>query len=366
MPFVLSFSKDINEGLFDKLRANGNQDNLTLSSYSTRYIYWLVVIVHFLLLSFYFPSPAHSQQAPRTIAIIQPHDIKAYHEAVEGFLNHLGRHLKQNFNTIIYESPQGLYTTLQQEKNSLTQSTDGSHFKSGVHLNAGIDLILTVGTEATSEISRRISDIPIVFTMVLDPDNILTHRHDIVGASVNIPPETQLRMLKEVLPTVKNVGVIYDPNRNAEFVRNNELLAERLGLQIQSFPVESQKDIPKALQQLSKEADVLWGIVDNTVYNSQTAKFIIQDTVKKYRIPFIGISASYVKAGALYALVFDNRDIGRQSAELANRILAATPVSELRSTTPERIHLVLNLRTAELIGVEIPEKIIKMASTVYE
>jgi putative ABC transport system substrate-binding protein len=322
--------------------------------------------VHFSLCIFQFPSPAYSQQEPPTIAIIQPYDIKAYQEAVEGFLKHLGRRLKQDFNTIIYESPQGLYTTLSQEENSLTQSTDEPHFKNGVHLNSNIDLILTVGTEATSEISRKISDIPIVFTMVLDPDNILTHRNDIVGASVDIPPETQLRMIKEVLPTVKKVGVIYDPNRNAGFMRDSVALAKKLGLQIKSFPVKSQKDIPKALQQVSKDADVLWGIVDDTVYNSQTAKFIIQDTVKKYRIPFIGISASYVKAGALYALVFDNRDIGRQSAELANRILGATPVAELQSTTPEKIRLALNLRTAELIGIEIPEKIIKKASTIYE
>lgn len=336
------------------------------SFHITRYIYCLLFIVHFSLFILHFPSPAYSQQKPPTIAIIQPYDIKAYQEAVEGFLNHLRRHLKQDFNTIIYESPQGLYTTLKQEKNSLTQSTDGSHFKSGVHLNSDIDLILTVGTEATSEISRKISDIPIVFTMVLDPDNILTHRNDIVGASVDIPPETQLRMIKEVLPTVKKVGVIYDPNRNAGFVKNSELLAKRLGLQIKSFPVKSQKEIPKALQQVSNDADVLWGIVDDTVYNSQTAKFIIQDTVRRYRIPFIGISASYVKAGALYALVFDNEDVGRQSAELANRILAATPVSKLQSTTPEKIRLALNLRTAELIGIEIPEKIIEKASIVYE
>jgi putative ABC transport system substrate-binding protein len=335
-------------------------------SHITYYIYWLVFIVHFSLFILHLPSTAHSQQEPPTIAIIQPYDIKAYQEAVEGFLSHLGRHLKQDFNTIIYESPQGLYTTLQQEKNGSIQSTDGPHVKSGAHLNAGIDLILTVGTEATSEISRTISDIPIVFTMVLDPDNIFTYRNDIVGASVNIPPETQLKMIKEVLPTAKNVGVIYDPNRNADFVKNSTVLAKKLGLQIKSFPVKSQKDIPKALQRVSKDADVLWGIVDDTVYNSQTAKFVIQDTVRRYRIPFIGISASYVKAGALYALVFDNRDIGRQSAELANRILAATPVAELQSTTPERIRLALNLRTAELIGIEIPEKIIKKATIVYE
>jgi len=337
--------------------------------YVTRYILCITryafFIFHFSFFIFHPSLIAPAQQDLPTVAIIQPYDIKAYHEAVEGFLTHLGRRLKQDFNTIIYESPQGLYTTLKQEENSSKQSTDGPHLKKGVHLNSGIDLILTVGTEATSEISRKISTIPIVFTMVLDPEKILNRRTDIVGASVNIPTEIQLSMIKKILPTAKNVGVIYNPAMNANFVKNSEVLAKKLGLRIKPFPVKSQKDIPKAQQQVSKDADVLWGIVDNTVYNSQTAKFIIQYTVKKH-LPFIGISASYVKAGALYALVFDNQDIGRQSAELARRILSGTPSSGLQTTTPEKIRLVINLRTAELIGIEISEKIIEEATIVYE
>ncbi len=318
----------------------------------TRYIYYMLFIFHFSFFSFQLSAPAYSQQDPLTIAIIQPQDITAYYEAVDGFLKHLGRHLKPDFNTIVYESPQGLYARLEQEKKNLINSSD-------------IDLILTVRTEATSEVSHKISDIPIVFTMVLDPERILNYRSNIVGASVNIPSEVQLNMIKEILPSVENVGVIYDPNRNSNFVEQSTVLAEKLGLRIKPFPVKSQKDIPKTLQQLRKEAEVLWGIVDNTVYTSQTAKYIIEYTQKE-RLPFIGISTSWVKAGALWALMFDNEDIGRQSADLARRLLSGTPVSDLQTTTPERIHLAINLRTADIIGIEIPKKIREQASIIYE
>jgi putative ABC transport system substrate-binding protein len=111
--------------------------------------------------------------------------------------------------------------------------------------------------------------------------------------------------------------------------------------------------------------DVLWGIVDQTVYTSNTAKFIIRYTVEKH-LPFVGLSPSYVKAGALCSLVFDSHDIGRQAAELAVRILSGTPAAVLRTTTPENIQLALNLRTADIIGVTIPQEVREHALIVYE
>ena len=318
-------------------------------SFIKYYVFLLISLVFFTLtLSF----PSYCQDTPAlTIAIIQPRNIGAYQEAVEGFLQHLRKYFKQGFNAVVYENTEGLYHTIDQNKKKLQRP--------------GIDLILTVGTEATSDVSHKINDIPIVFAMVLNPTAILKHRHDIVGASLNIPIEFYLRMIKEALPAVKTIGIIYDPTKNADFVEKSVRVAEAFELQIRSFPVKSQKNIPTALKQVNKEADALWGIVDNTVYTSQTAGFIIRDTVKG-KMPFIGLSPLYVKAGALCSLGFENKDIGRQAAELAQQILAGTPVAELHTTIPEKINLAINLYTAKIIGVEIPQKILEKATIVYE
>jgi putative ABC transport system substrate-binding protein len=297
-------------------------------------------------------SLASAQQPPLTIAIIQPHDVTAYQEAVDGFLKQLRRSLQQEINPIIYESPQGLYTSLQQANNAMTSASP-------------IALILTVGTEATAEIAQTITNIPIVFTMVLDPKNILNQRQDIVGASLNIPPEFQLNMIKEVLPDAHHIGVLYDPTKHINFIEDHTQVMEKFDFTLHPFPVSSPKDIPKALEQVRQQADVLWGIVDNTVYTSKTTEFIIRYTIKE-KIPFIGLSASYVKAGALCALVFDNKDIGRQAAELAGRLLSGTSVSELQTSVPEKIGLAINRRTAEIIGVKIPQNMVEKAVIVYE
>lgn len=293
-----------------------------------------------------------SESEELTIAIVQPQNVNAYQEAVQGFLNTLRKNLAHPLNIVIYETPDGLYKTLRYSSSASAEP-------------AGIDLIVTVGTSASAEVARTITKIPIVFSMVLDPQEVIPQRANIVGASLNIPVEFQLKLIKETLPAVKTVGVIYDPHKNAEYVRRLEVVAPQFRLTIKGFPVISQKAIPDALEQVKEETDALLGIVDNTVYTSRTTEFIIRFTVQKY-VPFIGLSASYVKAGALCSLVFDNYDIGRQTAQLAEKILSGTPPAILETTVPEKLDIAINLRTANIIGVTIPKHIQRNAAIVYE
>ncbi|MBD3309368.1 hypothetical protein GF339_23425 [candidate division KSB3 bacterium] len=295
---------------------------------------------------------AQSRPEIPTVTIVQPRNINAYQEAVQGFLVELRQRFPTQFNTIIYENPRGLYTTLQQHTRSNSSPET-------------VDLIVTVGTNATAEVSQQIRDIPVVFSMVLDPQKVLGSRQDIVGASLNIPPELQLKMIKDMLPAAKTVGIIYDPAQNADRVARYVSLADTFDLQIAAFPVSSQKEIPTALDEVNSRADLLLGIVDSTVYTSRTTEFIMRYTIREH-LPFVGISVSYVKAGALYALVFDSYDIGRQTARLAAQILSGVPASELEITTPEKITIALNLRTAEIIGVTIPNPLRKRAEIIYE
>lgn len=292
---------------------------------------------------------AFAQPRPLTVAILQPYDLKEYHEAVAGFLDALQAQTAQDVHPIFYESANALTTTLRKAAQTQPQ----------------IDLVLSVGTEATLQAAQTIVDIPTVFTMVLDPANLVNLRPDLAGAAINIPVKLQFTMLSQILPSVKTLGVLYDPQWNTEFIEESRLFAQGIGFQIQAIPVRSAKEISNALAQLSTSADALWGITDKTVYTSQTASFIIKDTAIKYKLPFIGLSESYVKAGALYAISIDPREIGRQSAGIASQILSGVYPAQ-RVTLPENIRLAVNLRTAKLLGISFPEYIVNNADTVYE
>ncbi len=294
------------------------------------------------------PSP----DAARTIAIIQPRNVAAYQEAVEGFLRHLRAALPERFNTVIYETPENLYRALEAET-------------SDTSVNSRIALIVTLGNSASNDVAEKIHDIPVVFSMVLEPENRPDPPANVVGASLNIPIELQFEMIASLLPSAKTVGIIYDPQKNAAVAQKHAEAAEASGMRIKAFPVTSPRDLPNALARIGKQADVLLGVVDETVYTSQSAGAIIRYTLKQ-QLPFIGISSNYVKAGALCALFFDHQDIGRQTAELAAQILSGTPVSALKTTVPEKIHYAINARTAKIIGVTIPKPMLDHASIVYE
>jgi putative ABC transport system substrate-binding protein len=82
-------------------------------------------------------------------------------------------------------------------------------------------------------------------------------------------------------------------------------------------------------------------------------------------LPLIGLSEHFVKMGALFAVGPDYEDVGRQSGELASRILSGEQPEDMTYVSPRRVLLSLNLRTAEIIGIEVPEHIIRSASATY-
>ncbi|GAK54651.1 hypothetical protein U14_05938 [Candidatus Moduliflexus flocculans] len=292
-----------------------------------------------------------AEDAP-AIVIIQPRSVAAYQDAVQGFLRHLRLLSPTRFNIMIFEEPAGLYNVLDADTETAVVRSD-------------IRLIVTIGSSATLDIAQHIHDIPILFSMMLDPERLPQNQANVTGVSLRIPSSVQFQMIMSMLPTAKQIGIIYDAQKNATIVQHLMEEAKTVNLNIKPFPVTSQKEIPDAMDRLKKDADVLLGIVDSMIYTSQTAGVMIRYAIK-HKIPFIGISSSYVKAGALCALDVDPVDIGRQTAVIAQRILAGAPIANMAAESPEKLDLAVNLRTADIIGVTIPKAIRDKASLLYE
>ena len=117
------------------------------------------------------------------------------------------------------------------------------------------------------------------------------------------------------------------------------------------------------MEQLERRADVLWGIPDQTVLSAQTAEQVLLFSFRK-RIPFVGLSAEWVKAGALYALERDYRDVGKQCGGLVVKILGGTPPSALSPQTPRTVFYDVNLRTAERLQITLSDEILADAREV--
>jgi putative ABC transport system substrate-binding protein len=123
-----------------------------------------------------------------------------------------------------------------------------------------------------------------------------------------------------------------------------------------ALPVRSADTLQETLDNNKKKLDALWAVADSTVFASDRAiEFLLRKTLE-YRLPFMGLSPGFVKAGALLALSVDYTDVGAQCGEQAVHVLAGRAPTSLPITTPRRVTLYLNSHVAKTIGVVIPSR----------
>jgi len=224
-------------------------------------------------------------------------------------------------------------------------------------------VVLTLGSLATDAAIRQISDTPIIACLVLRPD-MLRHAPNATGVVLEFPLEVQFQWLQAMLPDAKSVGVLYNPEENEERIKAASRMARSRGMRLDAREVYTLQDVPSALAALSKTADVVWGLADNLALSPQIAKHILLFSFRN-SIPFVGPSAAWVKAGALYSLDWDNADLGAQCGEMAIKVLKGARPDQLPPATPRMVRYSVNLKTAQQMQIPISERIIEGARSTY-
>ena len=288
-----------------------------------------------------------------TVAVIKSRDIAPYNAAWEGVKETLERK-GISFHITEYDLGGNL-----EKGNAITGAIKTSH----------PDIVLTLGTAATQVARQDIKDIPIVFCVILNPvasglvNSMRSSGNNLTGASIDIPPETQFERLRAIVPGLRKIGTLYNPREMGPVIHEASAVAERMGLELVTVEVKSEKDVPDALASLEKGIDALWMTADSIVYTPSSIRFILLYTLRG-RIPFMGLSPSYVRAGTLFALSIDYRDVGRQAGGLVMEIIEGKKPAELPITVPRKTYLTLNLITAERIDLKLSPDILEGADEI--
>lgn len=314
-----------------------------------------ILFLQFFLMFTYVSLGLHSvfsAQDP-VIAVIRSRIIGPYNEALFGFEEELNRN---GYKTLLHrydlESFQGKESQLIEELRDLKP-----------------DLVYAIGTEAALFAKDNFKNLPVVFSMVLNPvksklvESLELPSNNLTGVSLDILPEVQFKKLKEVMPKVKRIGILYNA-KEKDWIKEAETAAGNIGLLIVAKPINSISDVPRMLDEISKEADCLWAQVEPLIYNTQSAQYILL-TLLRNKIPSMVFSSQYVKAGAVLALECDYKDIGRQSKQIVEKILNGKNPGSIPIATPEKMRLVVNQKIAQLIGIDIPKKLLEEAAEVY-
>ncbi len=233
------------------------------------------------------------------------------------------------------------------------------------------DLILTVGTEATKKIlEAEIKNIPVIFLMVLDPkENGFVESNqrpgkNFTGTTMKISAKMQLKAIKSVIPKIKKVGVIYNPEETGKLIEGAVSFSKKNKIELKAISVFFPKEVPDVLNVLIREIDLLWVVPDETVISEQSLCYILSFTFKK-RIPVMGYASHIVQRGALLALSCDYEDIGRQGGELFWEVINGKNPGILPVTFPRKAFLSVNVRVAEQMGIEIPVQVLEEAYKIF-
>lgn len=280
----------------------------------------------------------------RTVAIVKSRDLAPYNAALRGLRRSLAASDPDvQLRELVLPSGEARVRSF---LDSLTKSRP--------------DIIVTIGTQATRAVTRRVQDIPIVFSLVLTKGSLeaWTQRRpsNVTGAAMDVPMPVQFRRLKEVIPDMQRVGVIYNPRETGALVGSARDAAAGAGLTLVEIPVSSEAQVIEEVSRLKGRIDALWSVADSTVFTPRSVDQILLLTLRD-GIPFVGLSPSFVKAGALLSFSCDYEDVGSQSGELVSEVLNGKSPTQIAIAYPRHVSLFLNLNTARAIHLEISAEV---------
>ena len=237
----------------------------------------------------------------------------------------------------------------------------------------GVDLMCGIATpmaQAEYGVAKK-SDIPVIFTAVTDPVAAELANADgtpvgeITGTSDKLPVEAQLKMIRQILPEAKNIGIMYTTSEvNSESaIAEYKELAPQYGFEIVDTGISSSADIALAADTLINKVDCITNLTDNTVVASLP---VILDKAAAKNIPVFGSEIEQVKIGCLAAMGLDYIELGKQTGKMAAQVLRGEKkASEMNYETIKEAAFYGNTQVAGNLGITLPEDLTGNAAELF-
>ncbi|WP_025322583.1 ABC transporter substrate-binding protein [Deferrisoma camini] len=211
-----------------------------------------------------------------------------------------------------------------------------------------VDLILAIGGKALS-FADRFRGIPLVYTMVPDPEPRLVFHDRAAGVPFSVPPARWVEVTEKCLPKVRRIGVVFSPGGTGAFVGKASALARLQGMRIVGVEARTAREVRGRLEELRGRIDVLWMLPDLTVLTPQTAEAMLRFSMEE-RVPVVTFAEKYLRRGAMIALVSDYRRMGEAAAVLAENALSTGGSRAERGEVAQRTRVRVNAEVARKLG----------------
>ena len=237
---------------------------------------------------------------------------------------------------------------------------------------SGPDVILAVTNPALQAIRNATRNQPIVFLQVSDAVGggfveSLAHPGGNITGFTNFEPEMGgkwLQTLKEIAPAVEHVAVVLHPETSAHagFLRTAEAASVALGIKVTSLGVHNANEIESAITQFAIAPKGGLIVAPHPVTRGK----LTIDLAAQHRLPAIYPFAFHAREGGLVAYGIDQVDQWRSAAAYVDRILRGAKPADLPVQQPTKYELVINLKTAKALGLDVPPMLLGRADEVIE
>ena len=292
-----------------------------------------------------------TEDGKKTIGILQLVEHGSLDAAYEGFKEGLaeGGYKEGENLTLEYQNAQNSQDNLKSMSEKLVKNSP--------------DLLLGIATPAAVSLANETTDIPIVVTAVTDlveaklADSNEAPGRNITGTSDMVPIDKQIQLLLSIVPDAKTIGIMYNAGEANSKIQAD--LAEKAlkdaGVDVKVLTANTTNDVQQVTTSLAKDVDGIYVPTDNTF---ASAAAVVGEVAKETKTPIVAGSVEQVEDGALATFGIDYKSLGKQTGELAAKILdgdekpATTPVE-----TANKLELVVNQEMATALGID-PESIV--------
>jgi ABC-type uncharacterized transport system substrate-binding protein len=239
-------------------------------------------------------------------------------------------------------------------------------------MRANPDVVVVDSALAVSAMKRATSTIPIVIAVAADPvgsglvDSLARPGGNVTGLSMMMPDlvTKRLQLLHEFFPRLKRLGVLRDPSLawHTRLVEGLVASAKAMAIEVTVVSAEKPSDFDGAFNALRRDRVQALYVVENAFYGSQ--RKTIMGFATQSRLPVTYGARRWSEQGALFSYSADFSEMFRRAAGYVDKILRGAKPGDLPIEQPRKFELVVNLKTAQALGVKIPESILVQADEV--
>ncbi len=280
-----------------------------------------------------------------TIGVIMTGDIQYYQEIHEVFLDEMSDVLHQEGIEIIVQKP---------GPNPMSWINTARKL-----VTIGSDFIVSYGMPGTLTTLKETSEIPVIFAGVYSPETMNLTGKNATGIGSTVSVEAVIKGLDE-LKKFDKLGVLFNKSEKDTIVQVKQIkrLEKKLGFKTVLFNVRNKMDIKKI-----KNIDAL------LITTSSTCVKDIDDIIvvaRKERISTAALIGGCAEKGVVLTVTANPHEQGRELANIVKKVLGGAKTSEIPVKQPEQIEVIVNLREAKTLGIDIPVNVLSTATGLIE